>query len=122
MNMAAPMAHSTSEMHLTLLHHRGARRRTWQLMCVFAAYVIAGELGLAVPFTSGNVSPLWPAAGVALASVLMFGYHIWPAIALGAFIVNFFTRIPHLAAVGIALGNTAGPLCGAWLLRQLPQF
>jgi PAS domain S-box-containing protein len=52
----------------------------------------------------------------------MFGYRIWPAVALAAFIVNFFTGIPHLAAVGIALGNTAGPLCGAWLLRKLPQF
>src|SRR5947207_3333272 len=95
---------------------------TWQLVCTFAAYVITGELGLAVPFTSGKVSPLWPAAGVALASVLMFGYRIWPAVAFAAFIVNFFTGIPHLAAVGIALGNTAGPLCGAWLVRQLPQF
>jgi PAS domain S-box-containing protein len=122
MNAAARTAHSTPEMHLRLLLGRRARLRTWQLLCVFAAYIITGELGLAVPFTSGNVSPLWPAAGVALASVLMFGYRIWPAVALGALIVNFFTGIPHLAAVGIALGNTAGPLCGAWLLRQLPQF
>lgn len=98
------------------------RPRILEFVYVFAACLLAGEIGLAVPFTSGNVSPLWPPAGVALAAMLLFGYRIWPAVALGALIVNFFTRVPHLAAVGIALGNTVGPLCGAWFLRQLPRF
>jgi len=30
-------------------------------------------LGLSAPFTSGNVSPFWPAAGIALAGVLVAG-------------------------------------------------
>ena len=122
MNAAAHTAYSNAETRLNLLQSHRKRRRTWELVCVLAAYLLAGEIGLAVPFTSGNVSPLWPPAGVALAAMLIFGYRIWPAVALGAFIVNFFTGIPHLAAVGIALGNTVGPLCGAWLLRQLPSF
>ncbi len=105
-----------------LLQSHSKRRRTWELVCVLAAYLLAGEIGLAVPFTSGNISPLWPPAGIALAAMVILGYRIWPAVALGAFIVNFFTGIPHLAAVGIALGNTVGPLCGAWFLRQLPRF
>lgn len=93
-----------------------------EVLCVFAAYILAGEIGLLVPFTSGNISPFWPAAGVALASVLLFGYRTWPAIALGAFVVNFFTDVPHITAIGMAVGNTAGPLCGAWLLHRLPGF
>jgi hypothetical protein len=32
---------------------------------VFALYLAAGRVGLSVPFTSGNVSPVWPASGVA---------------------------------------------------------
>ena len=122
MNAAARTAYSTSETLLNLFQSHRKRRRTWELVCVLAAYLLAGEIGLAVPFTSGNVSPLWPPAGVALAAMLIFGYRIWPAVALGAFIVNFFTAIPHVAAAGIALGNTVGPLCGAWFLRQLPRF
>ena len=123
MSTASPRTgHSTSEIHQDQLQSP-RRRRIIELVCVLAAYLLAGEIGLAAPFTSGNVSPVWPAAGVALGSVLMFGYRIWPAIALGAFTVNFFTGIPHLAAAGIALGNAAGPLCGAWLLRQVvPTF
>jgi sigma-B regulation protein RsbU (phosphoserine phosphatase) len=89
---------------------------------VLAACVLAGEAGLAIPFTSGNVSPFWPPAGVALAATLLFGYRIWPALALGALIVNFFTAVPHVAALGLALGNAVGPLCGTWLLRRIPGF
>src|SRR5436305_1214851 len=73
-------------------------RRVRELLFVFVAYFVAGKCGLAVPFTSGNVSPVWPAAGVALIAVLIVGYRAWPGIALGAFFVNFFSPIPHQAA------------------------
>ena len=42
-----------------------------KVAAVFVLYLAAGKLGLSVPFTSGNVSPVWPASGVALASVLL---------------------------------------------------
>jgi PAS domain S-box-containing protein len=85
---------------------------------VFALYLVAGKLGLSVPFTSGNVSPVWPASGVALASVLLWGYQIWPGIALAAFFVNFLSPIPALSCIGIALGNTSSALLGGYLLRR----
>jgi sigma-B regulation protein RsbU (phosphoserine phosphatase) len=109
-------------MHLNRLQSRRGRRWILELVCVFAAYILAGEMGLSVPFPSGTVSPVWPAAGVALAAMLLFGYRIWPAVAVAAFTVNYFTGIPHLAAAGTAFGSTVGPLCGAWLLRKLPDF
>ncbi len=85
---------------------------------VFALYLAAGKLGLSVPFTSGNVSPVWPASGVALASVLLWGYEVWPGLALAAFFVNFLSPIPALSCIGIALGNTSSALFGGYLLRR----
>ena len=85
---------------------------------VFALYLAAGKLGLSVPFTSGNVSPVWPASGVALASVLLWGYEVWPGLALAAFFVNFLSPIPVLSCIGIALGNTSSALLGGYLLRR----
>ncbi|HEV2113893.1 MAG TPA: MASE1 domain-containing protein, partial [Terriglobales bacterium] len=85
---------------------------------VSALYFIAGKAGLAVPYTSGNVSPVWPAAGVAVAALVIRGYCVWPGIAIGAFLVNFFSPIPHLAAFGIGAGNVLGPLLIAWLLGR----
>ncbi len=93
-----------------------------ELALVLVVYFLGGKVGLAIPFTSGNVSPVWPPAGIALAAMLVVGYRIWPAVAIGAFLVNFFTPIPHVAALGIAVGNTVGPLAGTWLLRRIPQF
>src|SRR5262249_17812564 len=88
------------------------------LVIVFVLYFAAGRLGLAAPFTSGNVSPLWPASGIALASVLLWGYGVWPAIVAGAFLVNFLSPIPAQAALAIAVGNTSAALVGGFLLRR----
>jgi phosphoserine phosphatase RsbU/P len=93
-----------------------------ELGLVFAAYFVAGKVGLAIPLTSGNVSPVWPPSGIALAALLILGFRVWPAIAFGALVVNYFTRIPHSAAIGIAMGNTLGPVTGAWLLRRKRGF
>jgi integral membrane sensor domain MASE1 len=76
-----------------------------QLILTFISYLLTGEIGLAVPFTSANVSPVWPAAGVALAAMLICGKQVWPAVALGAFVVNYSSGLPFRAALGIAAGN-----------------
>ena len=64
---------------------------------------------------------MWPAAGVALSAVLLFGYRIWPGIAAAAFLVNW-SAIPHVAAAGLACGNTLAALTGAFLVRKAPNF
>ncbi len=97
-------------------------RNALELTIVFAAYFVAGKVGLAIPFTSGNVSPVWPAAGFALAALLLVGYRVWPAIAAGAFLVNLLSPISPGAAMVLAAGNTAGPVVGAWLVRRIPGF
>src|SRR4051812_18365808 len=83
-----------------------------QTVLVSVGYFVAARLGLAVPFTTGNVSPVWPAAGIALASLLLLGYPVWPGIAMGAFLENLLSPIPHIAAAGLAVGNTLAALTG----------
>src|SRR5262249_48349832 len=57
-----------------------------------------------------------------LAATLLFGYRIWPAIALGAFLVNARTHVSLEAGLGIAAGNTLEALVGAYLLRRVVDF
>jgi len=90
-----------------------------RLAVVTAVYFGAAKLGLALAFIHANVSPVWPPTGVAIAAVLLFGYRIWPAILLGAFLANFFTPVPVATAAGIALGNTLEALSAGLLLRFL---
>src|SRR6266702_4698045 len=52
------------------------------------AYIIAGKLGLMLASLHASASPVWPPAGIALAAMLLFGYRVWPAILVGAFLVN----------------------------------
>ncbi len=53
--------------------------------------------------------------------MLLWGSRIWPAIALGAFLVNFWSPVPAWAAVGIAVGNTVGAVFGGYLFRRITQ-
>jgi PAS domain S-box-containing protein len=103
-------------------NHPPLRTYGAELCVVFAVYFFAGRVGLAVPFTSGNVSPVWPAAGIALAAFLIVGTRAWPAIAAAAFVVNYLSPVSFQAALAIAGGNTLGPLVGASLIRRLPGF
>jgi len=93
-----------------------------QLAVVFVLYFGAGKLGLAVPFTSSNVSPIWPAAGIAVAAVLVWGIQIAPAIAFAAFLVNFVSPVPILASVAIGLGNASSAVVAGYLLKRSSDF
>ncbi|HEY1264586.1 MAG TPA: MASE1 domain-containing protein, partial [Terriglobales bacterium] len=90
-----------------------------RFLAALALYFLAGRIGLAVPFTSANVSPVWPASGIALAAALVWGWPALAAVAVGAFLVNFSTGIPPLSAGFVALGNCGSALLGMLLLRRL---
>jgi PAS domain S-box-containing protein len=66
---------------------------------------------------SGFASLVWPPTGIALAALLLFGYRLWPAVALAAFLVNWQQGAPLTAAAGIAMGNTLEAVLGVFFLR-----
>src|ERR1700736_2360607 len=81
-------------------------------------YFIAGKLGLKLAFLHVSASPVWPPAGIALAALLVLGYRTWPAIFLGAFLVNVTTAGNIATSLCIATGNTLEALFGAWLVNR----
>src|SRR4029078_4670415 len=78
-------------------------------------YIIAGKIGLNLASLHASASPVWPPAGIALAAMLLLGYRAWPAIFVGAFIVNLTTAGDIATSVAIATGNTFEALARAWL-------
>jgi signal transduction histidine kinase len=82
------------------------------------AYFIAGKLGLMLASLHASASPVWPPAGIALAAMLLFGYRVWPAIFVGAFLVNLTTAGDLATSLAIAAGNTLEALAGAWLVNR----
>jgi len=81
-------------------------------------YLIAGKLSLQLAFLHKSASPVWPPAGIALAALLVLGFRVWPALFVGAFLVNLTTLGNIWTSLGIASGNTLEALCGAWLVNR----
>jgi PAS domain S-box-containing protein len=92
------------------------------IVLLAATYVVVGRLGFTASAIHPVVSSAWPPSGVALAALLLLGKRFWPAIALGAFVVNLTGGIDPIAAATIAAGNTLEALAGAWLLTSLTGF
>jgi len=84
-----------------------------------AAYFVVARVGLQYAVIGESISPVWPPTGLALASLLLLGSQYWPAIFCGAFLANATTAVPLIAATGIAAGNTAEAVLGAYLMRRV---
>src|SRR5436190_6475271 len=83
------------------------------------AYFYAGKLGLSLAFLNASASAVWPPTGLAIAAVLLLGYRVtWPAIFVGAFLVNLTTAGTVTTSLAIAAGNTLEALVGAAIARR----
>ena len=90
------------------------------------AYALAGKAALLLAVPPGFASPLYPAAGLALGALLIFGRRALPGIALGALYVNLSIRsgLQTLTAAAllmpavIALGATLQAWVGEVLIKR----
>jgi PAS domain S-box-containing protein len=81
-------------------------------------YVAAGKLGLALAIVNPSASPVWAPTGIAFAALLVLGVSYWPAIFIGAFLINIITAGTVLTSLGIATGNTLEALAGVYLVNR----
>lgn len=99
-----------------------------KLLLTALAYFIAGKLSLLLAIPPGFATPVWPAAGIALAAVCLWGYGLLPAVFLGSFSINLFiaskagadiTQLtPILVAGGIAAGALIQTAFSTLLIRK----
>src|SRR2546426_3852960 len=81
-------------------------------------YFIAGKLGLRLAFVNASATAVWAPTGIALAAFLTLGYRVWPAVFIGAFLVNATTAGSIGTSICIAAGNTLEGLTGAHLVNR----
>ena len=82
-------------------------------------YFVTGRLGLMLPAFGSNITLVWLPSGIAVAALLRCGFGCWPGVMLGALAVDLTMGGAWPTALGIAAGNTAGPLLTAWILRRM---
>jgi PAS domain S-box-containing protein len=100
-------------------------------LLVALVYFFMARASLAVAFEYSNATPVWPCSGFALAVVLLWGYDVVPAIALGAFAANVATFLLNKTAgpgtaiwvsALIGIGNTGEAIAGYFLLNKLSNI
>jgi signal transduction histidine kinase/CheY-like chemotaxis protein len=93
----------------------------WQALALGGlaiVYFLAGKFGLHFASVHASASAVWPPTGIALAAMLLAGRRTWPAIFVGALLVNYTTSGSTLSSLGIAVGNTLEATVGAWLVAR----
>jgi PAS domain S-box-containing protein len=91
-------------------------------LAVAIAYVASAHLGFGLAFVAEQVTTVWAPTGIAIATLLLAGVRLWPAVWIGAFAANALTTAPLWTAVLIATGNTLEAVTAVWGLRRLRDF
>lgn len=87
-------------------------------LILLAAYIIAGKFGLSLAEINPQASAFWPPTGIAIAAFILFGEKVFPAIYIGAFVVNFTTAGSVPTSLAIAFGNTLEGLVAASFITK----
>ncbi len=88
-----------------------------EVLIVAAVYFGCGWFGLSLASVHKSASAVWPPTGLALSVLLMRGKRFWPAIVLGAFVVNILKQGTVATSLGVAAGNTLEALAGVWFVE-----
>lgn len=89
---------------------------------VFFSYLVTGYIGLQLQSVNTFSTLIWPPSGIAFAAFLMYGRRVWPWVYAAALLLNFLIGAPIIIALCIALGNTAGPFAGAYLVKRYGHY
>ncbi len=109
----------------------GVANATVSILILGLIYLLAGKAGLMLAIPPGYATAIFPASGVALAALLLWGWRLWPGVFLGSFCLNIWVSFASTQALtattvalsaGIGSGAALQALFGAWLIRRLVGF
>ena len=99
------------------------KRLLLQGVLFFLVYWVLAVIGLQWARVGGAGSAVWPAFGVAVAGLLLFGWRLWPAIFLGRLFAGLYlgSQQPLWAEVAIAASNAGADLLAAVVLQRIAR-
>ncbi len=103
----------------TPLPARGSVSFLCSVLTVAFVYFVAAHFILSVPAFSGQTSPVWPSAGIALAALVVMGRRVWPGVIMGAFLIDYAHNSNLLEALVSGTGGALQAIAGASLLQWL---
>jgi two-component sensor histidine kinase/integral membrane sensor domain MASE1 len=99
-------------------------RTALSFLAVAVAYAALSYIGLGWAQVRGAGSPIWPAAGVGIAGLMLGGVRLWPAIVVGRLAASVLTgsEQPLWAEIAIAGGNALATVIPALILSRLGKW
>ncbi|MFS8120137.1 MAG: MASE1 domain-containing protein, partial [Microcoleus sp.] len=103
---------------------RFAQSINWQYLAKIAAiafvYALGSKIAVSIPGVNKLATCVWPPAGIAQAAVLLFGWRVWPGIALGVFIYDTINlNVSLISGLVAAFCAVLQALCAFVLLQKL---
>lgn len=95
---------------------REGKRRAIAGIVIFVAYVVTTILGLKL-FTAPAI--VFPAAGIALAALVIEGISFWPVIFIAALVSSLLTGSPLFSILIMPVAHTLQAVLGAFLLKKM---
>lgn len=93
-------------------------KKIQSIAVVSVIYFIFAKLGSLSSIADGNISPVWPASGIMIALVIIYGYWLALASFIGTFIFVMLNGTPLLGALGASVGNMLEPILAAFLVYR----
>ncbi|WP_077032735.1 CHASE domain-containing protein [Pelomonas sp. KK5] len=93
-------------------------------LAIALSYLLVGWLSMGLAIPPNYATPLYPAAGLALAAMLSYGPRYAGALLVGATAINSIIAEAHgipsfVAAFGAGCGATLQAVAGAWAIRRV---
>lgn len=96
------------------------------IVTIACIYFLFGLLGLELAVPPSQAGAIWPPAGIALASVLLYGPRIWPGIFIGNFCISAwafgFDLNSTLIYIATGTGATLFAVAGSKLIKKYTSY
>jgi signal transduction histidine kinase len=106
---------------LSPIPRRASPRYLGALLALGIAYFAFGRIGLLFAYPNPSISTIWPDTGIAIATLLLLGLDLWPAVFVGAFLTNVATTGSIESSLLIASGNSLEAILGASLVVRFAR-
>ena len=87
---------------------------------LFFAHLALSQLGWSL-LSGTTLTPVWPAAGLDLVVLLVFGPRFWPVLFAAYFMTTFGRAVTWAPDLGMSFANSLRPLIGVWLFNAISK-
>ncbi|WP_235285087.1 CHASE domain-containing protein [Thalassospira sp. HJ] len=98
---------------MTLQRHHIVR-----YLVIILAYFVTGYAAIHLPFFATSITLIWPPAGIILAALVYWGWRYFPAVYIGAFLLNIVIAQTIGAMIFVAVGTTLAAVIPAILISR----